>query len=69
MKSSILTNREQRLISLLSDGHAYSVVEIANRLHIGDPRSDIRNLRAKGVAVGDIWVKGQAGRYKRYFIR
>lgn len=69
MKNQVLTNREQRLFSLLSDGFTHSVIEIANRLHIGDPRSDIRNLRAKGVAVSDIWVKGQEGRYKRYFIR
>lgn len=63
-----LTSRELALMSLLSDGHAYSVTEIANALYIGDPRSSIRNLRNKGVNICDYWAQSQEGRYKRYYI-
>lgn len=63
-----LSSRELALINLLSDGHAYSVTEIANTLYIGDPRSSIRNLRNKGVKICDYWAQSQEGRYKRYYI-
>lgn len=62
--------QQQRLITLLSNGGKYSVIAIANALHIGDPRSVIRNLRKSGVKVSDEWVttKDGRGKYKRYFI-
>lgn len=65
-----ITNREKRLIRLLSEGGRYSVIEIAIRLHIGDPRSNIRHLRSKGIEILDEWVstKDGVGRYKRYYM-
>lgn len=69
MQNQVLTNRERRLIALLSDGQAHSVIEIANRLNIGDPRASIRDLRNKGVKVEDRWVNGDENHYKVYFIK
>ena len=60
----------QRLYSLLSDGCKYSVVDIMQRLYIGDPRSVIRKLRDSGVIVLDEWRSARSGnRYKVYWIK
>lgn len=66
-----LTKRQQRLVTLLSDGGKHSVISIANRLIIGDPRAEIRDLRNLGIDVSDVWVKNRdnRGRHKLYFIR
>lgn len=53
---------------MLADGATHSVIEIAMRLRIADPRSEIRNLRNKGVNVLDYWEAGRDGKYKRYYI-
>ncbi len=65
-----LTPRQTRLINLLRDGGKYSAMDISIRLRIGDARSEIRNLRNKGIAVLDEWVPGKDGenRYKLYWI-
>ena len=64
-----LTRQQTRLLNLLQDGVRHSVVDIANRCFIGDPRSSIRVLRDNGIDVKDEWVKSiNGGRYKRYWI-
>ena len=62
------TPRQQKLYDFLSQGGKYSVMDIANALYIGDPRSAIRDLRNKGVNVCDEWKNGVEGKYKLYFI-
>lgn len=65
-----LTQRQAALVTLLSNGGVYSVVDIIHALPIGDPRSEIRNLRDKGVNVSDVWAQSAHGqRYKLYFIK
>ena len=60
----------KKILSLLSDGNMHSVVEITTRLGISDPRGHIRDLRAKGYPISDIWVTTHFGnRYKKYFIK
>lgn len=64
-----LTTRQKRLIALLKSGSKHSVIDIANALHIGDPRSDIRDLRRMGIVVNDEWVTSAYGnRYKLFWI-
>ncbi|MBO5814023.1 MAG: hypothetical protein J6R13_05865 [Alistipes sp.] len=59
----------QKVLTLLSKGGLYSVVDITNRLGISDPRGHIRDLRAKGYSIGDIWVTTHYGnRFKKYFL-
>mgnify|MGYP001038725448 CR=1 FL=1 len=70
--TSRLTGRQERLINLLSNGGKYSAIDIANRLHIGDARSEIRRLRNMGYVVSDEWKNpkdGEGLRYKLYFMR
>lgn len=65
-----LTQRQIRLINLLRDGYKYSAIDISIQLHIGDARSEIRNIRKMGIEVRDKWVTGREGgnRYKLYWI-
>lgn len=59
----------ERLARLLSDGYCHTVVEIMQRLKIGDPRSVIRDLRKAGFEVLDKWEISKGGnRYKCYWI-
>jgi len=64
-----MTKRQVRVFHLLQSGK-YSVMQIANQLFIGDPRSVIRNMRKMGIEVKDEWIdtKSGDGRYKRYWI-
>ena len=65
-----MNQKQARVIALLSSGSRYSVIDIAIRLHIGDPRSVIRNIRNMGIEICDEWVEGASGtRYKRYWIK
>lgn len=60
----------KKVLSLLSDGNMYSVVEMTIRLGISDPRGHISDLRAKGYPISDIWVTTHFGnRYKKYFVK
>lgn len=60
----------QKVLTLLSKGGMYSVVDITTRLGISDPRGHIRDLRAKGYPICDIWVTTHYGnRYKKYFLK
>ena len=70
MKKVILfSGKQMQLIALLRDGGKYSVVDIMNRLYIGDPRSTIRDLRNRGIEVKDVEVPSiNGGKYKRYWI-
>ena len=61
---------QRRVFNLLSDGIPRTVADISADLRLSDPRSVIRDLRNKGVAVSDFWVKSEYGsRFKRYFIK
>ena len=61
---------QKRVLSLLQRGEKLSAADITVALHVSDPRSHIRDLRAKGVIISDEWVKAEhGGRFKRYFIR
>lgn len=63
-----LTPKQQRLKNLLSNGKAYSVLDIASLLKIGDPRSEIRHLRKKGIQINDYWEPSQKSKFKKYYI-
>lgn len=68
-KVRLFSRKQMQLISLLRDGGKYSVVDIMNRLYIGDPRSTIRDLRNRGIEVKDVEVPStNGGKYKRYWI-
>lgn len=46
------------------------MADISAALRLSDPRSSIRDLRAKGVPIADVWCDSEhGGRFKRYFIR
>ena len=61
---------QKRVLSLLQRGEKLSAADITVALHVSDPRSHIRDLRAKGIEISDEWVKAEhGGRFKRYFIR
>ena len=65
-----LAFHQRRVFNLLSDGVPRTVADISADLRLSDPRSVIRDLRHKGVAVSDFWVKSEYGsRFKRYFIK
>ena len=62
-------NKHEKVRWLLESG-AFSTVEISRKLHIADPRSSIRVLRAMGVPVQDYWlINSEVVRYKKYFIK
>ena len=57
-------------LNLLQSGKKYSVADISAVLRLSDPRSCIRDLRAKGISILDEWVPSEHGsRFKRYFLR
>lgn len=61
---------QRRVYNFLLQGGRHSVADISAALKLSDPRSSIRDLRAKGVPISDIWCDGEhGGRFKRYFIR
>ena len=65
-----LAFHQRRVFNLLSDGIPRTIADISADLRLSDPRSVIRDLRHKGVAVSDFWVKSEYGsRFKRYFIK
>ena len=65
-----MNDKQAQTYHLLSSGSRYSVIDIALRLHIGDPRSVIRDFRKMGINVSDVWVNGLKGsRYKLYWIK
>ena len=65
----VLTPRQSRLISFLKNGGRHSALDISFTLHIGDARSEIRNLRKMGIVVSDMWVNAPSGsRYKLFWI-
>ncbi len=68
MKRKPFSDRHIALINYLAGGGKYSVADIMNDLHIGDPRAEIRDLRVKGITVEDVWVYTATSKYKRYWI-
>jgi len=65
-----LAFHQQRVYDLLQSGKKYSAADISVALRLSDPRSCIRDLRAKGIDILDEWVPSEHGsRFKRYFIR
>lgn len=63
-----MTPKQARVYKLLTSGSRYTVIDIALKAHVGDPRSVIRDLRKSGVVVSDEWVDGSESRYKRFWI-
>lgn len=65
-----LAFHQKRVYNLLQSGKKYSVADISAVLRLSDPRSCIRDLRAKGISILDEWVPSEHGsRFKRYFLR
>lgn len=63
-------HHQRRVYNFLLQGGRHSVADISAVLRLSDPRSHIRDLRAKGVIISDEWVKAKHGsRYKLYYIR
>lgn len=63
-----MTVRQLKVYNLLCSGK-HSVIGIMQHLHIGDPRSTIRDLRKQGFKVCDEWRETvDGGRYKLYWI-
>lgn len=50
---SRFTRQERLVFQLLASGRKLTGIEIARALNISDPNAVIRNLRAKGVNIGD----------------
>lgn len=64
-----MTERQRRVMCLLSDGQKHSVIGIMQSLNIADPRSTIRDLRKMGIVVHDEWRDTIEGnRFKMYWI-
>ena len=64
-----MTERQRRVMCLLSDGQKHSVIGIMQSLNIADPRSTIRDLRKLGYNVRDEWRDTIEGnRFKMYWI-
>lgn len=62
-----LSNRQKKVFDLLCTGKQ-SVTDITIALGYGDPRSYIRDLREKSIAVNDEWIEKGEVRYKVYWI-
>lgn len=63
-------HHQRRVYNFLLQGGRHSVADISAALRLSDPRALIRDLRHKGIAISDEWVKAEhGGRFKRYFIR
>ena len=64
-----LAFHQQRVYNLLQSGKKYSAADISVALRLSDPRSCIRDLRAKGIDILDEWVPSEHGsRFKRYYL-
>ena len=64
--------RYQLLIDLYSRGKLYYVVSQENNLfsfRTFDPCGVIGCLRKSGILIGNCWIQGLYGRFKRYSIR
>ena len=62
-----LSNRQKKVFDLLCTGRQ-SVTDITIALGYGDPRSYIRDIRAKDIVVNDRWVVNGDVRYKVYWL-
>ena len=61
---------QRRVYNFLLQGGCHSVADISAALRLSEPRSSIRDLRAKGVPIADVWCDSEhGGRFKRYFIQ
>ena len=65
-----MTEKQRRVMCLLSDGQKHSVIGIMQSLNIADPRSTIRDLRKMGIVVHDEWRETviEGNRFKMYWI-
>lgn len=63
-----MTPKQTKVYKLLTSGSRYTVVDIALKAHVGDPRSVIRNLRKQGVIVSDEWIHNPTSSFKRFWI-
>lgn len=65
-----LTSKQKNVFNILMRGGKYSAADITLATHYSDPRSIIRKLRKKGIAVLDEWRENaeKDGHYKVYYI-
>ena len=65
-----LPSKQRKVFNILKRGGKFSVADISIITHFSDPRSIIRCLRKKGIAVHDEWRENaeEDGRFKVYFI-
>lgn len=65
--TELLSKRQKKVFNLLLTGE-HSVTDITIALGYADPRSYIRDIRAKGIVVNDRWVVNGDVRYKVYWL-
>lgn len=65
--TELLSERQKKVFNLLLTGE-HSVTDITIALGYADPRSYIRDIRAKGIVVNDRWVVNGDVRYKVYWL-
>lgn len=63
-----MRDKQAIIYGLLTSGEKWTVIDLAIKGKIGDPRSVIRNLRKQGIEVKDEWVHGRNSSFKRYWI-
>ncbi len=65
-----LSELQNSLFLLLSDGNKYSSHKIMQKIHTSDPRKEVQYLRRKGIEVRDEWIEAtkEISRHKRYWI-
>lgn len=65
-----LPYRQRIIYELLLDGVPRSAADITIALRVSDPRSAIRDMRKRGIAISDEWLPSKHGsRFKRYSLR
>lgn len=63
-----MRDKQAIIYRLLTSSDKWTVIDLAIKGKIGDPRSVIRNLRKQGIKVNDEWVQGKNSSFKRYWI-
>ena len=63
-----LSQNEQSILGILKAGGAFPAKELGRRTLDRDPRSTIRYLRKRNIAILDTWMNEGKTRYKLYFL-
>lgn len=68
--NSLPRQQKRLLLFLMGQSAPCSVADITRALGQTDPRGHIRDLRARGYHIGDVWSKSSDGsRFKLYFVK